>query len=187
MQKNNFPVVGLLGKFNSGKGTAANLFADCGFKAMALADPIKQLLWEHFFVPRKELWGPSENRSERTRKMLQHLGTDFGRHFDPEVWIKKLHANIRWVHQKEQVKGIVVTDVRFPNEAQYLVDNMDALIIRIDRPDNNRYKDQALQKHSSETCIDEVPLHLIHAVITNSGTLADFKLNVKNTIRDITS
>ena len=54
------------------------------------------------------------------RKLLQFIGTElFRTNIAPDIWVKSL-----WLRVKSNPdKNYVVTDVRFPNELNYLRDN----------------------------------------------------------------
>lgn len=187
MTQHFFKIVGLIGKYNSGKDTAADMFVDWGFTKIAFAEPLKRILHEHFEVPPEELWGESHQRSERTRKMLQHLGTDFAREFDPNIWVNKLVRRIEDIRSKNMTRsGVVVSDVRFPNEAGALL-GMGGKLIKIIRKDNELYTDEKIKKHYSETAIDTIPSSFIDVEIFNDGTLAEFKQTVEQIIKTILS
>lgn len=167
-------VVGVCGQMNSGKNVAADvLIKQFDFHAFALAAPIKEILHGFFDVPSEELYGSSEKRSTRTREMLQALGTDFGRHFDPDIWVRSLIRTIK----NRQFTRTIVTDVRFPNEAHALIREFDAKLIKIVRPKIKR--DHAVDHHQSETAVNEIPDDMYDKIIMNDSTLPMFKKRVR--------
>lgn len=97
------------------------------------------------------------------REILQLLGTDICRSISPTIWIDTLFCNFnpscRWI----------VTDVRFPNEAQAIKDRGGKLI-RIERNTG------LVDRHLSETALDNFKDWDI--IIDNNSTLKDLKINV---------
>jgi hypothetical protein len=63
--------------------------------------------------------------------VLQALGTDVCRRIDRDYWVKILINNV--IDQYTSCDLIVVTDVRFENEAVALKDAFDALIVKLER------------------------------------------------------
>ena len=102
------------------------------------------------------------------RKILQLLGTEAGRHIiHPNIWVNALFADYNPLgfdykgSVDKEIEGSwvypnwIITDVRFPNEAQAIKDK-GGIMIRINRPQfmaNGRVivKDE----HESETALDD--------------------------------
>jgi dephospho-CoA kinase len=105
--------IGIIGGLGSGKSTIANyLFENYGYQKMSLADPMRQIA--------RDIFNIHDKTDSRYRVLMQKLGTDWFRSFDPDVWVKYLKRrinNVTW-----EYKGIVVDDVRFLNEAEALLD-----------------------------------------------------------------
>jgi hypothetical protein len=163
-------VVGLIGKIGSGKSTAAEVFKQKGFVPYAFADPIKEICHQVFNIPRDVLWGPSEKRTGEVRQMLQHLGTDFARKFYPDIWVDKLMEKI----QREDFPTSVITDVRFPNEAERIIYELGGTLIEITRP-NNHNTSTTETEHTSEVMMSFIGRHLIKYEIINDESLDQFK------------
>jgi hypothetical protein len=151
---------------------------------MAFADPLKDVVHRIFRIPREILWGDSDKRDTRTRKILQELGTDFARKFDADVWIQRTIERIEKAKKGEgdylELRPIpegplkvIVPDVRFPNEAQALVNTFEAKLIRLWRPGSEKDKDEGTTKHASETSIDDIPKKLFTHTLLNNGTKKD--------------
>ena len=131
-------IVAVSGVAGSGKDTFSDyLVVDHGFCRLALADPLKRFCQEVFGFTDRQLWGPSEARSETAlgstvtaRRALQTLGTDWGRALDEDVWAK---MGARIARQKSDAgKRVVVTDVRFANELAAL-QREGAITVRVRR------------------------------------------------------
>jgi hypothetical protein len=113
---------------------------------ITLADPMKRACAEWFNWDAETLWGPSSARNEpharlkglSARRALQTLGTEFGRACYPDVWVDyamrvvdalltpdHMGFTARYTARRglcgyllpsEQHAGVVISDVRFPNE-----------------------------------------------------------------------
>lgn len=185
-------VAAVCGQLNSGKGVISNLLVkEHGFVSMGFADPLKRILQQMFRIPDDVLWGPSEKRQGKVRSMLQELGTDFGRKYDPNIWVtltiqrishwstwgKDPYNLLPYVGTNSPLtRNIVISDLRFPNEAEGLCNNWATKIFKVIRPGNfdevDATEDQRI--HESETMIDDIPSNLITATLTNDKDLDHF-------------
>ena len=164
-------LVALAGKAQSGKDTGAKtLVEEFGFKRVAFADAIKRMAQDinpwvesagtdlcNFLEWWPGGWDEAKQNSD-VRGFLQHLGVAV-RNQDPEFWLRA--AGIT-------EGNIVVTDVRFLNEVDY-IDRLGGDVIRVVRPGT------AVGTHVSETDLDQ--LHLVE--IHNSGTLEELAEKVR--------
>lgn len=97
------------------------------------------------------------------RKMMQTLGTDWGRSLDEDIWIKAF--------AKLYPKGkYVITDVRMENEAKFIRDN-GGIVIHV------KGRGGIETTHSSEAGIEVKALDI---VINNTGTLEELREGVVN-------
>lgn len=179
-------IIGLSGYARSGKDTAAEALVAAGWTRVAFADVLREFLYklnpvldvywdqvkafadeERFEVRlRDEIdlhgWdGYKENSmyAVEIRGLLQRLGTECGRELiSDNIWID---ASLG----RSQSDNIVVTDVRFPNEANAIEDQYDGRVIRIERPGIG-----PANSHPSETALDN---HDFYTTITNDGTIED--------------
>jgi hypothetical protein len=108
------------------------------------------------------------------RKLLQLLGTEAGRHIiHPNIWVNALFADY-----KPGLEKWIITDVRFPNEAN-IIKEKGGIMIRINRP---QYLDNGLvirkNEHPSETALDDYDG--FDYVIENDGTVQDLIDKVKS-------
>jgi hypothetical protein len=169
-------IIGLTGLAGAGKDTVADrLCGSHGFERHAFAEPIRDMLtalltgagidYAHLFErDLKELPVPGIGISGR--RMMQTLGTEWGRSLDTELWVRVAAVtlglddlpNTSPVHDR-----IVLTDVRFPNEAEW-IRSLGGYIWRVVRPA------PAVAEHVSEQHINQLPCDLS---IDNSGTLED--------------
>lgn len=123
-------LIGITGKARSGKDTAGKFLIDTyEYYRFAFADPLKKACAEMFGIPLnhfydddlKELVNPFWGISPRV--MAQKLGTDCGREiFFDDIWIRRAEMELK------NHKYVVITDVRFENEAEFIRSNGGVLI-----------------------------------------------------------
>lgn len=165
-------IVGLAGPARSGKDTVAEfLVAETGGYIYSLAAPLKAMLHAGLGVDMSlPYW--QEHKEEpigalgkSPRQLLQTLGTDWGREMvSPDIWL--VMANVRLIRSGG---GMIIPDVRFENEAQWIRDR-GGTIIHIRRKDAPE-----INPHVSET---GVALALGETMIHNNGTLQDLQNDV---------
>lgn len=147
------PLVGLLGAKRAGKDTFAKVLADeHGFVRVAFADPLKRaaLLADPIVVGGGRLrlselvaaagWEGAKSRPE-VRGFLQRLGVAV-RTLDRDFWLRmglELAEELR-----DGGEPVVVTDVRFENEAAG-IEAAGGILVRIRRPDV-----ETVDEHESE-------------------------------------
>lgn len=113
------------------------------------------------------------------REFLQKLGTDGLRDgLHTNVWVNAMFADYECTHTDHVPGGFdcdnwIITDCRFPNEAQAVKDR-NGIIIRIDRPGIT-----AVNAHPSETSIDDWNFD---DRIVNDGSVEDLLVKVKTVL-----
>lgn len=128
------------------------------------------------------------------RKLLQLLGTEAGRNIiHPNIWINALfsdydnnyHAtkfSVRQGINKPSYPNWVITDLRFPNEAES-IKKRKGILIRLDRSNvglacTGDFKDNMQTNlHPSETALDNY--QYFNYNIDNTGTIEDLINSVK--------
>ncbi len=190
-------IIGLCGRAGSGKSTAAKILCqDFGYTELSFAEPIKYAIAsmlgvghpDQLFAPevKDDPIGddllPAGGNVITPRKLMQTLGTDWGRNMiDENLWASLLYKEIEYLtlvqlEDSESYKTplrVVISDVRFPNEAA-MIENLGGVIVKIQRNNQN-----AAQKnpHVSEQLIDRIcPDYIIE-----NKTLA----GLKKSLRDI--
>jgi hypothetical protein len=109
------------------------------------------------------------------RLLLQEIGTNlFRNQLCPNIWI---NSTINNIHPKDD---IIITDVRFPNEAKAIKDK-GGILIRIDRVtspsrDGNTFVNMRERTHPSELALDDYKGW--DYTINNNGTLKELFNNV---------
>lgn len=159
-------LIGFTGQAHSGKDTAASHLVNGPrrYKQYAFAQPMKEACkvifgWDerHVNGVLKDVVDPRYGTSPR--KALQTLGTEWGRDIiNPSIWLIRAQIEIA------KHRDLVITDVRFDNEAE-LIRSSGGIIVKVTREDTT-----GVMAHSSEAGIK---WELIKHVVTNNGTITD--------------
>ncbi len=141
-------LIGLAGKINSGKSTIAEyLVLKYDFIEMTYAKPLKNICQELFCLTDDQLYtqkGKMEPDSRwydcTPRTMMQFIGTDlFRNNLDkimPGLCDNVFIENMRIRLQQESHHNIVVSDIRFQNEADLII-SLGGIIYYVDRDNNS--------------------------------------------------
>lgn len=119
-----------------------------------------------------------ENKTELTRILLQIYGTEiFRNRVDENYWVDKLSNEIK--NGKDDY--YIITDVRFPNEIDYLKQSLVSdyqrykiVTIRVERP---LERNNIIHEHPSESALDSYNFDYI---INNSKSIDELELNAIN-------
>lgn len=173
-------LIGLCGAAGAGKNTVAEFLTDsdgCTFMQMAFADPLYECVSKITGLPVTRLKDRDVKEAvipwlgKSPRQLLQTLGTEWGRGtVHPEIWIR---IAMERASQHLDFNSVVITDVRFDNEAQAIVD-AGGEVWRVARPGWRCLVDSAAS-HSSEAGVSD---HLIARTIDNSGSLDDLRVQL---------
>jgi len=129
------PIIAFTGLAQSGKTTAANAFISVGYDRTSFAEPIKEMVKCLTPLLDKDARPPSLC-GKSLREVYQSLGTDWGRKMvGQDIWILAGRSRIDTLLgdvESDIIRGIVVDDIRFDNEAE-LVRNMGGVVIEITR------------------------------------------------------
>lgn len=128
-------LIGLCGYAQSGKDEfAAALTGDNAFKRVAFADEVKkdcQAFIDSKFPGMFDVIN-NPNHKKLWRKLLVGWG-DSARVTDIDYWIRRLVKANLTLFGREREHHIIVTDVRYLNEAQWVVNEKDGMLVRIHR------------------------------------------------------
>lgn len=200
-------LVGIMGHAGSGKDFVGNCtlsrYDNCYIEAFS--DSLKKGcaeifgLTEYVFNAReyKEQEDPFWNVSPR--KILQFVGTEFFRDaiidlipgITDNFWIKRLAGKLNGLSRSDSDGAycngdtVVITDVRFKNEFQWILDN-NGVIIQLIRPGISAV---GLANHASESSfITEPQIGVDNVyVIFNTGTLENLNEKVQEIIDNISA
>lgn len=167
-----FSISGVIG---SGKTSISNILVKNEYKQYAFAGAVKDISAYLFNLDRQMLEGDtSESRILREqiipntnitpRNILQKVGTEVFREFDPDIWLN--------VIRREMDGKVIITDARFLNELNFARDN-NIKTIRVIRPSLKINENQ----HISET--EHTLFRDYDYIIINDGTLNDLEEKVK--------
>ena len=133
-------LIGLCGAAGSGKGEVAKRLATSHkFSEISFADPLYEAV--SAIAGRPVEWLKDRHNKESViqwigkspRELLQLLGTEFGRNMiDPDIWVRA--AMQRADSMLEAGLRVVVTDVRFDNEAE-AIQEAGGVVFMVTRPD----------------------------------------------------
>ena len=156
-------------KAQTGKDTAGEYLVErYGFKRIAFADRLKEMCSLLTGIPFEEFFGEAKHTyNERWgmthREMAQKMGTEAIRNgFHEDAWAIAALSNL------DPNKDYVVTDMRFPNEAEE-VRRQGGVLIRIDRDTTGYEIDRT---HPSETSLDDFDDWDL--IIKNDGSLKQY-------------
>ena len=208
-------IVGVVGLINSGKNTVAEILVkNHKFIQDSFASSLKDACAVIFDWPREMLEGNTdESRVWREipdewwaknlgienfspRLALQVVGTDVIRNnFSDKIWFLTLKNRIR----KNTDKNFVISDVRFPNELDFIREN-GGYILRVTRGKNPEWYDTALKANTGDDIAKnkmKTQYRHVHAsesslagiecdyVIENNGTFTDLENKVGEIIKKI--
>lgn len=168
-------IIGITGKAGSGKDTAGDFLRSSGmYTKMAFADPIRRGISAIFNLYREQLEHPAKEQplpkiGKSPRQLMQTLGTEWGRNLvHPDLWLILAGTTIQ--KSLAETEYVVITDVRFENEAQ-MVRDMGGVIWHIHR---NGAGTQ--HEHVSEAGVN---LHTGRdVIIDNNGSIKDLHVAI---------
>lgn len=151
-----FPrLIGLTGPKGVGKTTFANKI---GGQIFSLAEPIKDMLKviinPKYVYNDKEAQIPGFPEGITGRKLLQSLGTEWGRNHFPQIWINPTREKLLDLISASKATGTyaraIVDDIRFNNEAE-MIKELDGEVWLLQRDGFKPLSDT----HSSEAGVSE--------------------------------
>lgn len=173
-------VVGIHGLAGSGKDTVAELIRNYYTDKVALyafADPLKEACAVAFGVPVSHFY--DETMKERIdefwgityRDMLQRFGTEAMRNtFRQDFWLLRAENYIKHIEDADY-DLLIITDVRFENEAKW-VEDIGGIYIDVIRED---LKHGEKHNHISEQGIKNIEPAW---TVANDGSLEDLRESV---------
>ena len=154
--------IAFCGRAGSGKTTISEEYVSKrNYVRLSFAAPVKQCY--------REVYGCEPNKHESSvRRWLQEFGTNFCRGIDSEVWVKNMARRVKAIQSVNDIcSGIVIDDVRFRNEADWLRQK-GFVIVKVVGRGYELSKD--IMAHPSEA---EVELVEADIVLDNSGTVEE--------------
>ena len=165
-------LIGLSGKSGSGKSTAADyLTREHGYHQFAFAGALKDTVGTAFGFTHEQLHGNLKESIDprygvSPRWCLQWLGTEVLRARFPDIWIKNLRREILEFLSINGQRPLVVTDVRFRDEAEALR-KMGAVLVRIERDEGLRTAGG--DACPTKACATGIPNHVSEVALDDYG------------------
>lgn len=181
-------IIGVVGYIGSGKGTVGDLLVkEHGYRKFAFADALKDAVASIFVWPRGLLEGDT-NASRAFRERIDPWWSHkFGYEVTPRLILQKMGSeacrdNIAdniWIAALEKrihgYEDVVVSDVRFPNEIDF-IRSAGGKIIRVKRGDDPT-PEELSKLHISETAWASAEFD---AVLWNDSDVDALKAGLKN-------
>lgn len=166
-------IIAISGKKRSGKDTVASIISanfESGIVRIGFATALKLEVCRSLNISLDYL----EQNKANFRLILQGWGTDYRRKLHGDnYWIEKLRTAINNIQTFNSCKMIIVTDVRFKNELEFMR-SVGATTVRVNRPTA-----PSNDTHPSETELDNEHFDI---VINNDGTIEQLIQQVQEKI-----
>jgi hypothetical protein len=159
-------IIGISGQLGAGKdhlaGEIASFLETANVLKLSFADALKMRIHTNYGVSLDVLFG--NDKPEAVRKLLQREGTE-ARANKPNIWVDTLQGWVQLHDRRFNEMGrtldiVIVSDVRFPNEADWIV-KQGGLMLQVCAPIRNsqaleKYGDAAdsIRSHTSERSMD---------------------------------
>lgn len=198
-------IIGLTGHVGAGKDTVADLLAGRGWRRLAFADALRIEVAAAWHVDIRTLTerttkdtplralrvGNADHRDwlmyaavqgwslldERSPRWVMQRWGEFRRLQNVDWWVRHVEVWLHTQRRENRAPGLVVTDVRMPNEAAMLR-RTGALLVRVHRPGAGLTAPDTAS-HDSE---GHVTLQ-VDDDLDNSGTLHDLWLQVDELVQ----
>lgn len=159
-------IIGLLGHAGVGKNyIAENIipkYINGSYLVLAFADHFKiDCITKHNFEYNK-VFG---EKDYETRKALQRIGTEEGRHrYGEDIWIRIVENWIK-VFNSRGIENFIISDVRFQNEVNWIksmggkvikIISQKRLKIQLEKESSNLFQKNNIENHESESGIDKI-------------------------------
>ncbi|CAM9636550.1 unnamed protein product [Phaeothamnion confervicola] len=165
-------VIGIVGQKGSGKDTLADyLVARYRFTKRAFADPIKKVCTEAFLFTEDQLYGDNKEDIDprwgiSPRTAMQMFGTDMARErLGPDHWIKHMR---QWINNRKERAMylqyddsndcLVISDVRFQNEAEFVRTFPKNVLIRVTRQNHQNPVDSHVSEQENQEITADITL-----------------------------
>lgn len=158
-------LISFTGKMGVGKTTSANYLLKkleqkrIACKIIKFAGPLYDMQKSIYDIAKLP------HPKEKDRKLLQYLGTEWGRQKDENLWTNIFKKRVKEAFEQDII--VLNDDLRFDNEA-VTIDELGGHIILVEGHDHHNPETIISQDHKSEQGISR---HLANFKIANSGTV----------------
>lgn len=193
-------LIGVVGFIGSGKGTVGDILEQKGYIKDSFAKPLKDAVSCMFGWPRDLLEGDTEvsrkwreepdvywsekfDREFTPREALQLMGTEAGRDvFHKDIWVISLL-------NRAKGRDVVVTDVRFKNEIDYIQEN-GGYVVRIIRGPEPEWYNTALEVNTLDSSFFNEKHYALQDEVHRSewdwiGSHFDYTIRNEGTLQDL--
>ena len=174
-------ILGIAGLARHGKDTIANhLVQHHGFTRLAYADAIRDMLELGLGIEPRYLTDDKETiipwLGVTGRKLMQSLGTEWGRQqIRQDIWLVVIGQRIQAL--ADETDRIVISDVRFDNEADWIRSQSRGHLWHVYRP--GFLREGIDRSHPSETGVKPIcdEPTLVNDTLDNLRQLIDIEIN----------
>jgi hypothetical protein len=167
-------IIALTGQMGSGKSTALDIIKS---RKEAMYVKFAQPLYDLQTTIYNELGLDLNSVKGKDRRLLQVLGTDWGRDKDPNIWVNA------WQKKVLNLGGlgydVITDDCRFINEAEKIKE-MGGIIIKIQGPQRGEFITGT--SHASEADITKINADY---TIINDGTLSELETKIDKVLEEV--
>ena len=185
-------IIGLGHRARQGKDTIANYWKECltEIELYSLAKPLKEfcrdnhndLLWKWQLAHQtKQVPAYKDDPIYGYTAILQWYGSDVIRKASPDYWVNKLNERIG----ADGPEIAVITDVRFPNEADY-IRKQKGYLVKVSRvnQDGSPFVDPSRPAgHASEVALDGYDWD--YSISAKSGDIDELKSKARGVLANI--
>lgn len=167
-------IIGISGKKRSGKDSFYSIIKKLldgkhTVKRYAFADKVKEYAVNHFGIPLKDV------KLEENRKLLQSIGQLFREEVSKDYWVTQVFSEIHKSRLKNPGEISVITDIRYVNEAEHVLNLDNSILIRVINKNSATF-----DSHQSENDLDYFNFDF---TISNNGTIEDYEKEVQAWVR----
>lgn len=156
-------IIGLTGKKQSGKDSFADFLLQ---EFLTVGHPRKLGFADELYEDIATIFDSSSEflRLNKQHPVIRHIlqwyGTEFKRTGDPNYWIKLLDLKIKELPELKDPYIIIILDVRFLNEADWILKQKGILlrVVREYKKAGPHLHYEELDTHISETEMDKIPV-----------------------------
>lgn len=189
-------IIGIIGPKGSGKSTLANIIKEqYKYEILSFASTVKDISSIIFGYDRELLegstiesriwretvdknWSQILNKDITPRITLQIIGTEFGRNIlGQNIWVEVLKNKIFNQDLNQNYKNVIISDIRYENEAQFIRNNK-GILIRVSKSNS---------ESQSEIHSSEIELYDINEdyIIENNGTVEQLEQKIINLLNKV--
>ena len=168
-------ILTISGKAQNGKDYTASLLKDKledrGYSVLIThyADLLKYIC--------KQFFGWDGSKDEYGRALLQKVGTEGVRRFNPDYWVDFVIDILHFF--PDEWDYVIIPDARFPNEIDKVKSEFSCRTIHVVRPGFTNNLTEEQRQHSSETSLDN---YYFDYELVNDGTPEGMAKNIQNLI-----